>query len=185
VKNDQRDQRIRDASFYLFGRFEREAEAFATSISVPAMELASRVGALLCHQGQRNDDRLSDLPGGGYRLEAGQGSRALAEMEGTEQPHRGRPRGTASARASSGQATPDQVKPKKKSRFSRKGLAKIRAGIKARWAREKAKAKPKTKSKAKAKKASNDPQKQRIYAARHQAKKEGKPLPPLPRAAAA
>jgi hypothetical protein len=62
-----------------------------------------------------------------------------------------------------------------KGRFSPEGLERIREAAKHRWAKQKAAAKHAAK-----KKRTNPPDKQKVYQARYEAKKNGLPAPPLP-----
>jgi hypothetical protein len=100
------EQELRERTAYIHGRIERELEAFASSLAIPAMELTQRVGRLLLGEGPRVENHLPHV-----RLEARPESRALATLESVERPHGGSPRLTAGGRAAAAQAPVGEVKP--------------------------------------------------------------------------
>jgi hypothetical protein len=78
-KNDE--QRIRETVAYVHGRIERELEEYARQFLIPAVEFATRLGALLSASGQRANHSMS------LRLEAAPGSATASALEGDLQPH--------------------------------------------------------------------------------------------------
>jgi hypothetical protein len=87
MKGRLHEQEIRERVAYIHGRIERELEAFAHSLAIPAVELTYRVGALLLGDGEGRQDRLPPLPVG-----TGTRSIVVAEVEGPVEPHGGKPR---------------------------------------------------------------------------------------------
>jgi hypothetical protein len=132
------EQRIAQRVAYIHGRIERELEAFAGSLAIPAVELTARVGALLLGAGEWASDRLPALPQGSP-LEAGAGSVAVATLEGASESHgRGSRRGSAKKRRAN-KTAPDQVKTKKAKKWTAAQTKKFSATMKRIW-REKRRA---------------------------------------------
>jgi hypothetical protein len=185
--DEQQQQRTREATFYLFGRFGVEIEHLANAQALEPMALAAGVGELLLHQGQWNGHRVPSVPSSRGYLEAGQRSRVVAEMESSEQPHSSGARTKDEARPKTGKTSKSKVN----RRFTPEGLEKIRASTKERWAAYRKAGKnlngtkpSKSKPAPKKKMSKEQMEKQRVYAMRHAAKKRGETLPPLPVAVA-
>ena len=176
MKGKPNEQQLRERIAYIHGRIEREIEAFATALSLPPMALTSRLGALLLGIPEGHDHSLPDVP-----VEAGPGSRVLAEVEGARQSHGGvaRTRRQLAAGKRTGKAAPDKVSegqkkywadmtPEERSKEMARRRRKWSKASLAKWQRG---GKPKQKKKSIT----------AIYMARARAKKKGLPPPPLPK----
>jgi hypothetical protein len=179
MKGRPNEQQLRERIAYIHGRIERELEAFAATLALPPLALTARVGALLLGVEPGDVHHLSDVP-----LASGEGSGTVAEMEGAGESHgRGtRTRGQLAARSGTGSPTPHQVKgsvaqkkywgdktPEERSKEMARRRRKWSPEARAKW---KGGGKKKTKARV---------NKQKLYQARHEAKKNGSPLPPLPK----
>lgn len=83
------EQKLRESIAYIHGRIERELEAFAGSLALPAVELTQRVGALLLGQGQWTGDRLPSVPSRRSALDSRQRSIPVAALESAIESHGG------------------------------------------------------------------------------------------------
>lgn len=171
------EQQLRERIAYIHGRIEREIEAFAASLALPAVALTSRLGALLLGLDERDAHRLPDVS-----MDARQGGRVLAEVESAGQSHGGvaQSRGQLTAGNGTGKAATNKVRRNYWANKTEEERIKEMARRRRKWTPEarakwKSGGKPaKKKPKAKARKPHS------IYNARAKAKKLGLPLPPLP-----
>jgi hypothetical protein len=162
---------------YIHGRLEAQIEIFATALGVPTVELAQRMGSLLSPPARGpllgTDHRMPDL-----RQASTQGNRVSRPLALAGRTH-GR-----SARQSSSHAR--SVKTAGPKNYWDKLTAEERAAEMARRVRKR-KTKTTRAAKAAKKKTTNQKRnraKQKIYQARHSAKKAGTAMPDLPSAAA-
>jgi hypothetical protein len=99
------EQELRERIAYIHGRVERELEAFANSLAIPAVELTQRLGRLLLGEGSGFEDSLPHV-----RLETRSQSQRVAKVESPVDPHGSRPRLEAGGREAAPEVAPGEVK---------------------------------------------------------------------------
>jgi hypothetical protein len=160
----------------LFGGIKIQCVFFAAEVGVSANWVAERISTLLCPQREGFQYHLSEL-----REETPGIGRAMEPLALAVHAHRGGTPSTIEAQPKPRKAHSywDGLTPEERSKEMKRRMKKWRPESKNKWSKKGHPRKP-----AKGKKQTLDEaqklEKQKIYAARSLARKEGKPLPPLP-----